>query len=90
MFKVRYMLFAIREISAYIVANECRLKTSGYPIFRCVIRYLFQRMTNNIVISISSSSASEIDLQMSFDMSSFEDSVNEGKQNIKLFRFKLL
>ena len=45
-------------------------------------------MAYSSTLNISSSSESEIELKMSFEVSPIEDSVNEGMHNIQLFRIE--
>ena len=45
-------------------------------------------MAYSSALNISSSSESEIELKMSFEVSLIEDSVNKGMHNIQLFRFE--
>lgn len=45
-------------------------------------------MANRSDSSISSISSSHIDLHMSFEVGSFQDSVREAPQNIQPYRFK--
>nr|XP_022289218.1 uncharacterized protein LOC111101162 [Crassostrea virginica]XP_022311416.1 uncharacterized protein LOC111116718 [Crassostrea virginica]XP_022323186.1 uncharacterized protein LOC111124538 [Crassostrea virginica]XP_022323187.1 uncharacterized protein LOC111124538 [Crassostrea virginica]XP_022329137.1 uncharacterized protein LOC111128038 [Crassostrea virginica] len=45
-------------------------------------------MASSSVMNISGSSASDIELNMSFDASSFEESINDNVQNIQPYRFE--
>ena len=69
-----------------LLARCLSTQYNQFPVTVFCVTSQFPRMVYSSALNISSSSESEI--EMSFEVSQIEDSVNEGMHNIKRFRIE--